>query len=134
MNSGGSAVTWFNTTDNSIVMVSATGLAAGLKTYVRGEDSGHTWSGDPSTFAAGAKNLYLGRYSSGESHNFQGSILVAGWTSKIWTAIQAKQFHDNPFVVFRRTAQIYMFPTAAGGLGIPIAAYHYNHHLGSMAS
>jgi len=26
------------------------------------------------------------------------------------------------------------FPAAAGGLSIPIAAYHYNHHLGSMSS
>ena len=42
------------------------------------------------------------------------------------TDLDIEYFHDG---VVRKDSE-----AAAGGLTIPIAAYHYNHHLGSMSS
>lgn len=41
----------------------------------------------------------------------------------------------HPRVFLPKRSRVRRFTTAvAGGLGIPIAAYHYNHHLGSMSN
>lgn len=41
---------------------------------------------------------------------------------------------SHPRIIYPSRRKVFPFTAAAGGLSIPIAAYHYNHHLGSMSA
>jgi len=59
------------------------------------------------------------------------TIASAMWQRELVEA-EFKTLHENPWQVFQpQIARIYSFPAAAGGLSIPVAAYHYNHNIGS---
>ncbi len=112
-NSSGAALTWYNTTKRSIVLSSG-GSAATLKTFVDGRDSGHTYSGAPSAWAAGAKPLRLGGFTENNAYDLNADILVAGYSSIPWSEGMARRFHANPFEIFA-PRRIWVPVSAAGG-------------------
>lgn len=90
---------WFNTTNRSLVCSSG-GTAGTLKAYLDGVSSGVTWSSGPSSsWGSGDKILRLGGYVVGDSWDFNGSILVAGFTTEVWGATKAAAFHADPLSI-----------------------------------
>ena len=98
--STGSLSSWFNTTNRSLVLVSG-GTAATCRAFLDGKDSRLTWSGAPVAWGPGNKNFNLGRYIGGTSWDFGGTILIAGYTGKIWSDAESRAFHDNPWQLFK---------------------------------
>jgi hypothetical protein len=98
--STGSLPSWFNTRNRSLVLVSG-GTAATCRAFLDGKDSGLTWSGAPVAWGPGNKNFNLGRYVGGTSWDFDGTILIAGHTEKVWGDAESRAFHDNPWQLFK---------------------------------
>jgi hypothetical protein len=98
--SNGSLPSWFNTGNRSLVLVSG-GTAASCRAFLDGKDSGLTWSGGPVAWGPGNKNFNLGRYAGGTSWDFDGTILIAGHTEKVWSDAESRAFHDNPWQLFK---------------------------------
>jgi hypothetical protein len=89
------AINWFNTTNSSLVMAFG-GTAAAQRAYFNGQDTGMVWSGSaPTAWGAGNKTIDLGRYPGGNPWDFQGTILIAGWTDVVWTENEAAIFHNS---------------------------------------
>lgn len=112
-NSSGSAISWFSSVNRSIVFVAGNN-AASKRTYVDGVDSGQRWSDAPAAWAAGGKALRLGGYASGTVNDFNGSMLVAGYSSIPWSEEMARRFHANPFEIFA-PRRIWVPVSAASG-------------------
>ncbi|WP_025039854.1 hypothetical protein [Nitrosospira briensis] len=98
--SNGTLPSWFNTRNRSLVLVSG-GTAATCRAFLDGKDSGLTWPGAPAAWGPGNKNFNLGRYVGGTSWDFDGTILIAGHTEKIWGDAESRAFHDNPWQLFK---------------------------------
>jgi hypothetical protein len=98
--SGTSLTSWFNTTNRSLVIVSG-GTAATTKVYLDGVDSGITWSTAPVAWGSGNKNFNLGRYVGGTSWDTDASVLSVGMTSQVWKEQEAKEFHRNPWSLYK---------------------------------
>ncbi len=77
------------------------GTAATCRVFLDGKDSGLTWPGAPAAWGPGNKNFNLGRYAGGTSWDFDGTILIAGHTEKIWGDAESRAFHDNPWQLFK---------------------------------
>ena len=64
-------------------------------------------------FASGSKNFNFGRWIGGSFWDCDLDSVIAGFTTEVWTARQARQFHDDPFSIFApRTIWV---PVSAGG-------------------
>ncbi len=98
--SAGTLSSWFNTRNRSLVLVSG-GTAAKCRAFLDGKDSGLTWPGAPVAWGPGNKNFNLGRYVGGPSWDFDGTILIAGHTEKVWGDAESRAFHDNPWQLFK---------------------------------
>ncbi len=96
---------WFNTVSTSLVCSSAGATAAGLKVYKNGVDTGLAFVAAPAAWTSGAKNLSLGKFPGGVVHDFNGTIRVAGYTTEVWGAAEAKAFHENPWQIFKAPAR-----------------------------
>lgn len=92
--SSGTLPSWFNTTNRSLVLASG-GTAATCKAFLDGTDTGITWSNAPVAWGSGNKNFNLGRYAGGTSWNFNGTILIAGYTDEVWGEGEARAFHES---------------------------------------
>jgi len=84
------------------------------------------------------QDFAVGSYQAAAGGNqWNGDILFLAYLPGIaWSAEQAKAWMRDPYGPIRQRRRVWARVPAAdgGGLAIPIAAYHYNHHLGSMAS
>lgn len=90
---------WFNTANRSLV-VSMGSTASAINTFLDGAATDLAWSGaSPNAWGSGSKTIALGRYPASPQWDFQGSILVAGWTDELWTATEAAAFHAAPLSV-----------------------------------
>ena len=92
--SGSAIASWFNTTNRSFV-ASSGGSAATLKAYFDGIDSGLVWSTAPTSWDSGNKVFEIGRYDGGSQWDFNGSMLVVGYTTAVWGETEAKAFHQT---------------------------------------
>lgn len=93
-------ISWFNSTNRSLVLSSG-GTAATCKAYLDGANTGLTFPGAPVAWGAGNKTITLGRYPAGDSWDFNGTILVAGFTTAAWGESEARAFHQNPWALFK---------------------------------
>lgn len=116
-------IPWFNSS-NSCIALSYGGTAATMKAYFNGKDSGLTWSGtDPNAWGAGNKTINLGRYPGGNTWDFSGSMLIAGWTDSVWGEAEARKFYLDPFSLLVSQNRSIFFPDSvvapppAGGFG-----------------
>lgn len=94
------SISWFNSTNRSLVFSSG-GTTATCKAYLDGSDTGLTSPSGPVAWGSGNKTITLGRYPSGNSWDFSGKILVAGFSGAVWGASEAKAFHENPWLLFK---------------------------------
>lgn len=92
--SSGTLPSWFNTTNRSLVLASG-GTAATCKAFLDGTDTGITWANAPVAWGSGNKNFNLGRYAGGTSWDFNGTILIAGYTDEVWGESEARAFHES---------------------------------------
>lgn len=88
------AITWYNTTNRSLVLASG-GTAATMKAYLDGLATGLTWATTPTSWASGSKDMSVGKYSGGTDWDFSGTMLSVGYTTQVWGAAEAKAFHDS---------------------------------------
>lgn len=112
--SSGTLSSWFNTTDRSLVMTCG-GTAATTKAYLDGADSGVAWTSTPGAWGTGNKNFNLGRYVGGTSWDFNGTILIAGYTTAVWGEAESRAFHLNPWQLFRISNKRYIVGGSEGG-------------------
>jgi hypothetical protein len=89
---------WYDTVNRSFVATS-NGLAGGALAYIDGKYFGAATQAAVS-WGTGAKNLRIGNYGGGNNWDFNGSMSVVCVCPNVWTAEQARAFHDNPFIVF----------------------------------
>jgi hypothetical protein len=68
---------------------------------------------------------------SGDTEEAIGHMDEVRLYNRALTAREVRSLYTDPWLEFEPRRQNYR--AAAVGLGIPIAAYHYNHHLGTMA-
>lgn len=109
-------LTWFNTKNKSIVFVSAP-TAAQIRLFIDGKrETGVVGVSSGSSWGAGNKPITLGGYPTGNNWDFRGQMLVLGWSSRLWTESDAKDFHDNPFRVYQAPNRRLWF-VPAGGAG-----------------
>lgn len=102
--SSGTLASWFGTVNRSIVFACG-GAAATTRCYLDGDDSMLTWIDAPKAWGTGDKNFNLGRYAGGSLRDFDGTILVAGFTDAVWGAAEARAFHENPWRLFKTPAR-----------------------------
>lgn len=114
-------IPWFGTINGSMVASSKGSTGAGLKLYLNGKDSGATFSGDPAPWGAGNRTITLGRYVGGNSWDFNGSILIAGYTKAVWGEAEAKAFHENPNLVFKAQRRR-LWAASSGGTSYTLPA------------
>lgn len=120
-NTGGSALSgWYSSKNRSLVFVSG-GTAATCKLYVDGVDSGHTYTATPTAWGSGLKNLRLGGYPTGVLWDNNASESVVCLAPNAWNAKQAKEFHDNPNIVFAKQIRRIWTPEAAAPGGFQTA-------------
>lgn len=98
-NSSGSDISWYSSTNRSIVMASD-GTSGGLRVFVDGVDSGQRWTSAPGAWEAGSRAMRIGGYAGGTLHDFNGRMLVLGYIDRYWTQADAKRFHADPFSVY----------------------------------
>ena len=130
---------WNGASDNRVTLATP-GAATGAAITV-GYDGTNVWAANrvnTATAAAGGLGKTITSVEITLDWDTQGintySQLLAFWESSLYSAA-ALEFAANPWQLFRPIQQrIYVNVAAVGGLSIPIAAYHYNHHLGSMSS
>lgn len=94
-------ISWFNTTDQSLVCSSAGTTGARLKVYQNGTDTGMLFSAAPAAWASGSRVISLGKSASGTIHDFRGTIRIAGYTTAVWGAAEARAFHEAPWLVLK---------------------------------
>lgn len=104
-----------NTKNTSIVLTAQT-TANSQRAYLNGTPNGTGASGTPVSFAAGAKSFSFGRYIGGSSWDANAEVVIAGFTTEVWTEAQAKQFSDDPWQLF--APRSIWIPVSAGGGGI----------------
>lgn len=69
------------------------------------------------------------------ANNHDGKIAAGYVGNSYLTMDEMREWAKDPWGMWREDVYVPAYKAAAAaGLGIPIAAYHYNHHLGSMAS
>ena len=106
--------------------------------YINGKPLGGAMGFGSSAMPASTRNFYLGSHVGGTTaRTFNGSIAAAIIADAYWNDDTHATLGEDWFCWMREpdSAPMFAFSTAAaGGLSIPIAAYHYNHHLGSMAN
>lgn len=102
--STGALASWFNTKNRSIVFVSG-GTAATCKVFLDGKETGLTWTDPPKAWGPGNKNFNLGRYVGGNLWEFDGAILIAGFSDAVWGAAESRAFHENPWQLFKAPAR-----------------------------
>ncbi|HEU4855013.1 MAG TPA: hypothetical protein VFS89_06955, partial [Nitrosospira sp.] len=95
---------WFNTKNRSIVFASG-GTAQTCRVFLDGKETGLTWTAAPVAWGPGNKNFNLGRYIGGAFRDFNGTILVAGYTDAIWGEAEARAFRENPWQLFKTRAE-----------------------------
>lgn len=123
---------FFNTTNRSTVFASG-GTAATLNVYLDGSDSGCVFTTAPANWGAGNRLIALGRYAAGSTWDFDGSVLLAGYTTVTWGAAEAKAFHQNPFALFKTQGRS-LWPVPAGGGGVTATVAYVNTDDTSSAS
>lgn len=102
--SSGSLSSWFHTKNRSIVFASG-GTAQTCRVFLDGKETGLTWTAAPVAWGPGNKNLNLGRYVGGAFRDFNGTILIAGYTDAIWGEAEARAFRENPWQLFKTRAK-----------------------------
>jgi hypothetical protein len=116
---GGGTISWYNTANRSLIFSSG-GTAATAKAYLDGRDSGVVWGAAPTSWGVGNKNFNLGRYVGGSSWDFSGTILVAGYTSAVWGESEAREFHRNPWALFKAPARR-LWVSASSGVTVTLS-------------
>jgi hypothetical protein len=107
----------YNTNNRSLVFTSG-GTGGSLRAYVDGRDTGQSWSiGTVPGFATGAKTFNFGRWIGGDNWNVDGDVVIAGYSNRPWSPIEARWFHDNPWQLFA-PRQIWV-PSAAAAPALP---------------
>ncbi|HEU4854304.1 MAG TPA: hypothetical protein VFS89_03340 [Nitrosospira sp.] len=102
--SSGSLSSWFNTRNRSIVFASS-GTQQTCRVFLDGKETGLTWDAAPVAWGSGNKNLNLGRYVGGALRDFNGTILIAGYTDAVWGEPEARAFRENPWQLFKAHAK-----------------------------
>lgn len=113
-------------------------LAAGggtMTMYIDGVQRASTTS-STGTFAMNSYKIGT-RQNGSTTHQsiMDGDIGPVKTWSRLLTVQECRKDYEDGLAQFRvRPRPIYLsVPAPVGGLSIPIAAYHYNHHLGSMS-
>src|SRR5687768_4290861 len=105
---------WFNTTNRSIVFVTGPSSAQ-IKLFIDGKTALSSGVSAGQQWVSGSKSISLGAYPTGSNWDFRGKMLIAGWSSRLWSESDARTFHDNPFSVYKpRTRRLWGVPAAAG--------------------
>lgn len=76
--------------------------------------------------------ISMGNRASDSARNYDGMLGDLLLWNRILSADEFRYLHENMWRLLEPQRITMYWPSA--GLSIPIAAYHYNHHLGSMAS
>lgn len=122
---GSGAVTGASVVGNSIntsLVFSANTIAGSQRYFRNGLPEGTPDTGaTPTAFPSGNKFFNFGRYMGGNSWDADADIVIAGFTTEVWGAAQAKQFHENPWSVFKTPARILRVSTASTNVTITTA-------------
>jgi hypothetical protein len=126
----------FSTQDltDRLHLLVATWDGATLKMYIDGVKSSTEFSGSGSIRDASVEDTYLGDDSGGSGNTFNGTIASATIYNRGITASDAaKLYRLGPAGLYQQKRPVITTAeeVVVGGLPIPIAAYHYNHNVGS---
>lgn len=121
-----------NSTNTSLVFSANT--TVNTQRYFRnGISEGTLDASTPTAFAPGSKTFNFGRYVAGTTWDADADILIAGFTTEVWGAAQAKAFHDNPWQLFAPTSRKIWVPAIAGG-GYTLTAASGSYALSGQAA
>lgn len=101
-----------NSSNTSLVFTANTTINT-QRYYRNGVSEGTLDATTPTAFAAGSKSFNFGRYIGGTTWDADADIVIAGFTTDVWTAAQAKAFHDNPWQLLED--ELVYVPVSAGG-------------------
>jgi len=102
---------------NRSLVFSSDGTAASKAYFVDGTLQASGGAGAPVAFAAGNKTFRFGAWAGGGLWDCDMDCVVAGFTTRTWSDVQARAFHENPWQLFEpEPARVY-FSEAAGGGG-----------------
>ena len=107
-------VTSIASTNNTSLVFSANTTVNTQRYFRNGISEGTLNASTPTAFASGSKTFNFGRYVGGTTWDADADILIAGFTTEIWGAAQAKAFHDNPWQLFAPTSRKIWVPGVAG--------------------
>jgi hypothetical protein len=127
------AISWFNSTNRSLVICSA-GTAGSTKAYLDGADSGLTWSATPTSWASGSKDMSIGRYSGGVAWDFAGTMLVIGYTTRVWGATEARAFHESKGLALLKSPPRRLWVPASSGVSGTVSCTNANDTLAAAGT
>lgn len=109
-----------NTTNRSLVFASD-GTAAGKRFIADGTAAISGGGSSPVAFAAGNKSFRFGAWVGGATFDCDMDCVVAGYTTRVWSEIEARAFHANPWQLFAPLPRRVFAPSVAAGGGFQAA-------------
>jgi hypothetical protein len=110
-----------NTINRSICF---TGSSARIGIYFNGGLVGSSASA-ASAFSAGSKTMRFANYAGGSGWDSDADIVIAGFTDRVWTGIDALSFHKNPWQLFEPLPRSIWVPVSAGATVPTLSAATY---------
>ncbi len=100
-----------------------------VRHYIDGKQAGS--DGSSSADASRATQAAIGSRSFGFTSSWAGDIAGMAVYNRALTPSEIQRQYADPNAMFRLKRRVSVRVPDVGGLSIPIAAYHYNHHLGA---